>query len=81
MQEESENSDDDKYQYIYAYMARISGTEESSSRDFGDSLQLTNWILDSGETCHMTPQVSCFIPRSLEDTEKYIEVVDGNYCW
>ena len=38
-------------------MTRMSDDEESSSRDFGDSLQLTNWILDSGATCHMTPQV------------------------
>ena len=27
----------------------------------------------------MTPQVSDFIPGSLEDTYKYIEVTDGNY--
>ena len=43
---------------------------------FGDSLQLTNWVLDSGATCHMTPQVSYFISVSLEDTDKYIEVAD-----
>ena len=24
--------------------------------------------------CHITPEVSCFIPGSLEDTDKYIEV-------
>ena len=27
----------------------------------------------------MTPQVSDFIPVSLEDTHKHIEVVDGNH--
>ena len=27
----------------------------------------------------MTPQVSDFIPGSLEDTNKYIEVADGHY--
>ena len=27
----------------------------------------------------MTPQISDFIPMSLEDTDKYIEVADGNY--
>ena len=27
----------------------------------------------------MTPQVSGFIPGSLEDTDKYIEVVDEHY--
>ena len=45
----------------------------------GDSLQLTNWILDSGATCHMMPEVLDFIPGSLEDTDKYIEVSDGHH--
>ena len=27
----------------------------------------------------MTPQVSDFIPGSLEDTDKYIEVADGHH--
>ena len=35
---------------------------------FGESSQLTNWNLDSGSTCHITPQVSNFIPGLLEDT-------------
>ena len=46
-------------------MARMSGNEECHSGNFGDSSQLTNWILDSGATCHMTPEVSDFIPDSL----------------
>ena len=57
-------------------MAQISGNEKSLSRYFSDSLQLINWILDSGKTCHMTPQASYFIPGSWEDTDKYIEVAD-----
>ena len=57
-------------------MAEISGNGEIPIRDFCDSSQLTNWILDSGATCHMTPQVSYFIPGSLEDTDIYIEVAD-----
>ena len=40
----------------------MSGNDESSSRNFSDSFQLTNWILDSGAMCHMTPQVPDFIP-------------------
>ena len=32
---------------MYASMARMSGNDKSSSGYFGDSLQLTNWILDS----------------------------------
>ena len=58
-------------------MEQISGNDESSSRDFSDILKSTNWILDSRATCHMTPQVSDFIPGSLEDTDKYIVDVDG----
>ena len=61
---------------MYASMARMSGNDKCPSESFGDSLQLTNWILDSEATCHMTPEVSDFIPGSLEDTDKYIEVVD-----
>ena len=49
-----ENDDDYK---IYAFMARMSSDDELKSIKYGDSLQLTNWILDSGATCHMTPEV------------------------
>ena len=70
------NNDDHK---IYASMACMSSNDECSSDKYGDSLQLTNWIFYSGATCHMTPEVSDFIPSSLEDTDKYIEVVDGHH--
>ena len=50
----SKNNDD---QNIYVSMARMSSNDERSSENYGDSSQLTNWILDSGETCHMTPEV------------------------
>ena len=60
-------------------MARMSINDECSSENYGDSSQLTNWILDSGATCHMTPEFSDFIPGSLEDTDKYIEVVEGHH--
>ena len=43
---------------IYALMARISLNVEIPRRNFGDSLQLTNWILESGVTCHMTSEFS-----------------------
>ena len=42
-------------------MARMSSNDERKSKYYGDSLQLTNWILDSGATCHMTPEVTDFI--------------------
>ena len=35
-------------------MERMYSNVEIHRRDYGDSLQLTNWILYSGETCHMT---------------------------
>ena len=57
-------------------MAHMSGHDECPSEKFGDSLQLTYWILDSGATCHMTPEVSDFITGSLGNTDKYIEVAD-----
>ena len=46
---------------------------------FGYSSQLTNWILDYGATFYMTPEVSYFIPGSLEDTYKHIEVTDRHH--
>ena len=60
-------------------MARMSNDDVSENKDYGDSLLLTNWILDSGESCHMTPEVMDFIPGSLEDTDKFIEVSDGHH--
>ena len=75
-QKECKKGDNDYDQNIYAYMALMSGNDESTSREFGDSLQLTNWILDSGATCHMIPKVSDHL---LEDRDKYIEVADGHH--
>ena len=71
-----EDNDDHK---IYASMARISSDEERKSVKYGDSSQLTNWILNSGATCHMTPEVTDFIPGSLEYTDKFIEVADRHH--
>ena len=45
-----------------ASMAQMYSNNERSSENYGDSLQLTNWILDSRATCHMKPEVSDFIP-------------------
>ena len=55
----SKNNNDKK---IYASMAQMSSNDERSSEKYGDSSQSTNWILDSGATCHMKPKVSDFIP-------------------
>ena len=72
----SKNSSDQK---IYAYMSRMSSNDEFISGNFGDSSQLTNWILDSVATCHMTPEISDFITGSLEHRDKHIEVADGHH--
>ena len=60
-------------------MELMSNYDEYPSGNFGDSSQLTYWILDSGATCHMMPEVTDFIPGSLEDTDKFIEVADGHH--
>ena len=60
-------------------MAQMYGNDKSSSRDFSDISQLTYYILNSRETRHMKPQISDFISGPLEDTDKYIEVAEGNY--
>ena len=70
------NNDDHN---IYASMAQMSSNDERKSEKYGNSSQLTNWILDSGATCHMIPEVSYSIPLSLEDTDKYIAVADGHH--
>ena len=58
----------------------MSDNYECPCRYFGDSSQLTNWILYSGETCNIAPQVSDFIPGLLDDMDKYIKVVDGHHA-
>ena len=57
--DKSKNKYDQK---IYTSMAHMSSNDESSRENYGDSSQLTNWILDSEATFHMTPDVSDFIP-------------------
>ena len=60
------------------HVARMSSNAESPRIDFGDSLQLKNWILDSSANCHMSPDISGFMLGSLVETNKYIEVADGH---
>ena len=74
-----DNSDDDNDHKIYAYMARMSSYDKRESKDYVNSFQLTYWILDSGATCHMTPEVTDFIPGSLEDRYEFIEVADRHH--
>ena len=57
----------------------MSTNVERPRRYYGNSLQLTSCILDSGATCHTTPEISDFIPGSLAETYKYIEVADRQF--
>ena len=57
----------------------MSSDDELKSGEYDDSSKLTNWILDSGATCHMMPELTDFIPGSLEDTDKFIEVADVHH--
>ena len=74
-----DNSKDNDDRKIYASMARMSSDDKRKIVKYGDSSQLTNWILDLGATCHMTPEAMDFIPGSLEDTDKDIEVADEHH--
>ena len=57
----------------------MSSNAESPRISFVDNSLLTNWILDSGATCHTTPGISDFISGSLVEMDKYIEVSDGHF--
>ena len=75
-----ENStDQSESQNIYASMAHMSSNAEIPRRDFGDSSQPTNWILYSGVTCHMQPEISDFITGPLAEIDKYTKIADGNF--
>ena len=63
---------------IYAPMAYKYSNVKSHRRDFGDSSQLTNWILDSAATSQMKPEISYFVPGSLVEMDKYSEVAYWN---
>ena len=71
-----DNGEDHDDHNIYASISRMSSDDKRKSGKYGDSSQLTNWILDSGATCHMTPEVTDFILGSLEDMDKYTELAD-----
>ena len=51
-------------------MSHTYSNVEIPRRYFVDSSKLTNWILDSGATCHTSPKISDFVPGSLAETEK-----------
>ena len=51
-------------------MKHMSSNAEITRRNYGDSLQLTNWILDSDATCHMTPELLGFIQGIFLETDK-----------
>ena len=52
---ECDNSDDDNDHKIYASIAQIYNDDKHKNKDYGDSSQLTNWILDSGANVEIYP--------------------------
>ena len=60
-------------------MVHMSTNAEITRRSYGDNSHLTNFILNLGETCKMTPDISDFIPGSLVETDKYFEVADEHF--
>ena len=60
-------------------MARMSDNDECPIRNFGKFSQLTNLVLDSVPKCYMKPEVSDFIPGSLYNIDKHVEVADGHH--
>ena len=52
---------------------------ENPGRYFGDNLKLTNWILDSGSNFHTKLEILSFITVSILETDRDIEVRDGNF--
>ena len=73
------HTDQSESQNIHLSLSRMFSNTEIPRRDFGDKSQLTKWILDSGATCHMTPDISDFIAGLLVETDKFIEFSDGNF--
>ena len=65
-------------QKIYKSMERMYTIAENPIINCGDISQLINRMLDSGATCRMTQDISDFIPGSLAEIYKYIEVADGH---
>ena len=61
-----------KSQKMYMSMVPMSSNAESPRRNYGDTSELTDWVLDPSATCYMTPEISDFIPGSLTETDKYI---------
>ena len=52
-----DNSDDENgLKVYYTSMEKMSTDDKRENKDYGDSSQLTNWILDSGATCHIIRQ-------------------------
>ena len=59
------NGEDNDDHNIYASMARMSDNDERKNGEYGDSLQLTNWILDSGGNVPYDPRSYGFHSRII----------------
>ena len=59
-------------------MALMPGNDKSPSRYFGDSYQMTNWMLYLIATCFLTQHVLGFIPGLLKYRDTHNENGDGH---
>ena len=66
-------------QKIHTSMTCMSANDKFPGGNFGDTLQITNWVLNSGATGHTTPEVSDIITGWLEHMDKRIEVSDVHH--
>ena len=66
---------------IHVNMAKH-GNAGRSNRTFSEeipmSCDLSNWVMDSECTCHMSPYRSDFEPDSLISENRIVEIADGN---
>ena len=62
-------------------MACMSIDEERKSEKYGDSSQLTSWILDPGVTFHMTPEVLGFLQGTLENKKNTLKLRTDITSW
>ena len=60
-------------------MSCMSNNAVIPGRNYVYSLQVTNYILASGETCYMASDISYFTASLSAKTYEYIKVPDGNF--
>ena len=70
------NSSDD----VHVNMVQISNVGQKTKVSHTDvplPHDLYNWVMDSRATCHMTPYQTDFLPDSVNQIKKIVEIADG----